>query len=401
MKTPLHKAVDQCHREIAVALMDAGADPNATDAAGNSPMDVLFSHFPSTQTAPCPCYCPGKIQVDQGKGSRGESGRAAATVAGLGRCHCAGGRCDGHEFNARRGCYASTARGGGSGSGYDKKEWKSLAEALERYGGERGQRPQRGNGDLCVFANNVSPDDRRTPPDGESDDCKSGSITQRDLEQETTGSSLVSLAAVAPTRGVGREGCDSSISFSAAVVESEPYNGTGGKQSVYKYSHGHDDRPAHHDLETNASAQEYPPPPPSWKEVKSQTGDQSLERGGQVHNREVVSRGKAPKRSVVHGVKTGADDVLKRHTSGSPLVGETGVATAPEYAVDRGTIRSSGDSQGSAAGGMPGDSMGVPCGECRLPKVVMVRASCCGGLICKSCVRNINLRRELCRRCGE
>lgn len=46
-------------------------------------------------------------------------------------------------------------------------------------------------------------------------------------------------------------------------------------------------------------------------------------------------------------------------------------------------------------------SAGVPCGECLLPKVVMVRASCCGGLLCKSCVRDICARRHHCRRCRD
>ncbi|CAM9984426.1 unnamed protein product [Ectocarpus sp. 4 AP-2014] len=46
-----------------------------------------------------------------------------------------------------------------------------------------------------------------------------------------------------------------------------------------------------------------------------------------------------------------------------------------------------------------GGGGGVPCGECLLPKVVMVRTTCCGGLICKPCARDICARRQSCRRC--
>lgn len=47
-----------------------------------------------------------------------------------------------------------------------------------------------------------------------------------------------------------------------------------------------------------------------------------------------------------------------------------------------------------------GASAGIPCGECRLPKVVMKRAACCGALLCKPCVRHISARRRGCRRCS-
>lgn len=54
----------------------------------------------------------------------------------------------------------------------------------------------------------------------------------------------------------------------------------------------------------------------------------------------------------------------------------------------------------SPAGGEGGASDGIPCGECRLPKVVMVRAACCGALLCKPCVRHLSARRRGCRRCS-
>ena len=47
-----------------------------------------------------------------------------------------------------------------------------------------------------------------------------------------------------------------------------------------------------------------------------------------------------------------------------------------------------------------GASAGIPCGECRLPKLVMKRAACCGALLCKACVRHISARRRGCRRCS-
>lgn len=52
------------------------------------------------------------------------------------------------------------------------------------------------------------------------------------------------------------------------------------------------------------------------------------------------------------------------------------------------------------AGGEGGANAGIPCGECRLPKVVMVRAACCGALLCKPCVRHLSARRRGCRRCS-
>lgn len=56
---------------------------------------------------------------------------------------------------------------------------------------------------------------------------------------------------------------------------------------------------------------------------------------------------------------------------------------------------------GTGIDGERGDNACIPCGECRLPKVVMVRARCCGGLVCKSCVRDMSVRRRSCRRCRE
>lgn len=55
-------------------------------------------------------------------------------------------------------------------------------------------------------------------------------------------------------------------------------------------------------------------------------------------------------------------------------------------------VRAAGDGDGGA---------GIPCGECCLSKVVMVRSICCGSLVCKSCMRELSARRKSCRRCRD
>lgn len=75
---------------------------------------------------------------------------------------------------------------------------------------------------------------------------------------------------------------------------------------------------------------------------------------------------------------------------------EVGAAAAPAPASSNGRL---------AGGTPPSDhgsrSAGIPCGECLLPTMVMVRSSCCGGLLCKPCVWKICARRHSCRRCRE
>lgn len=46
MRTPLHKAASQGHRDVSVALLDAGAEVNALDAGGHSPLDTLVLSAP-------------------------------------------------------------------------------------------------------------------------------------------------------------------------------------------------------------------------------------------------------------------------------------------------------------------------------------------------------------------
>ncbi|CAM9988610.1 unnamed protein product [Ectocarpus sp. 8 AP-2014] len=79
----------------------------------------------------------------------------------------------------------------------------------------------------------------------------------------------------------------------------------------------------------------------------------------------------------------------------TPSQGQLGVVSV---AGTEGVVleRAVGKSPRSGGGGGGG---GVPCGECLLPKVVMVRTTCCGGLICKPCARDICARRQSCRRC--
>lgn len=57
--------------------------------------------------------------------------------------------------------------------------------------------------------------------------------------------------------------------------------------------------------------------------------------------------------------------------------------------------------KGQPKDGTSASAVGIPCGECNLPKVVMVRASCCGGLLCKTCSWEICARRDDCRRCRD
>lgn len=73
---------------------------------------------------------------------------------------------------------------------------------------------------------------------------------------------------------------------------------------------------------------------------------------------------------------------------------EVGATAAPASASSKGQLV---DTPHSEHGG----SAGIPCGECLLPKVVLVRASCCRGLLCKPCLRDISARRHNCRRCRD
>lgn len=50
MKTPLHKAVSQGHKDVSIALLEAGADTNVIDAKGHSPLDTMLAASPYMMT---------------------------------------------------------------------------------------------------------------------------------------------------------------------------------------------------------------------------------------------------------------------------------------------------------------------------------------------------------------
>lgn len=87
-------------------------------------------------------------------------------------------------------------------------------------------------------------------------------------------------------------------------------------------------------------------------------------------------------------------------------VGDTSVETVDGRASDTATSGLGTAQRRSVVGGQPGakggdGGAGIPCRECRLPTVAMVRGSCCGGLLCKSCQRKLRFGRRPCRLCRD
>lgn len=113
MRTPLHKAASQGHREVCVALMGAGADPNACDAAGNSALDVLSVSAPILPDA-----APVPSSHSEGSGAAGDGGGSEA-------------------------CSIVVLSSSGAG-----KDWGGVREALERYGGRRMRARVEGSGNV-------------------------------------------------------------------------------------------------------------------------------------------------------------------------------------------------------------------------------------------------------------
>ena len=112
MKTPLHKAASQGHRDVCIALLEAGADSNASDAAGNSPLDLLNMSLPMpSESLPGP---PGK----GGDGNRYSGGVRGGTGSD---------RSD--ESDAA--CSVVVLPNG------EDRDWDGVRDALERYGGRR------------------------------------------------------------------------------------------------------------------------------------------------------------------------------------------------------------------------------------------------------------------------
>ena len=92
-----------------------------------------------------------------------------------------------------------------------------------------------------------------------------------------------------------------------------------------------------------------------------------------------------------------AADVAEEGRNRSHVDLPLGEDSKEDCGVGRTTTEAANESDAMARS--DSDNAGIPCGECRLPKVVMVRSFCCGGLLCKSCARELSARRRSCRRC--
>lgn len=105
----------------------------------------------------------------------------------------------------------------------------------------------------------------------------------------------------------------------------------------------------------------------------------------------------APKVAVGTGAGVGVGVEEFEEASAEPTICCTRARDTPSEVSSKGHLA---DTPRSDRGS---DSMGagIPCCECLLPNMVMVRASCCGGLLCKPCVRKICARRHSCRRCRD
>ena len=110
----------------------------------------------------------------------------------------------------------------------------------------------------------------------------------------------------------------------------------------------------------------------------------------------------APREAVVAhagvGVE-GSDEPLAEPTSNT-LAGDTASEVGDALAAPA-PVSSQGELASTPRSDPGSMRAGIPCGECLLPKMVMVRASCCGGLVCKPCVRDMCARRHSCRRCRD
>lgn len=314
MKTPLHKAAGQGHRDVCIALLEAGADANASDAAGNSPLDLLDMSLPmSSASMPGP---PGK-----GGGGNRDSG---GVDGGIG---------SGRSNESDNTCSVVVLSNGGD------RDWGGVREALERYGGRR------------LRFDPVAPGSAGGDDDG-GDDATSGGHGGNgdggDSARGTAGSArCCPSASDCVSGGTAIQGnVDASRSVvarsssmdagSAALSSGRPADPTSKGLSGCKK-----EQPNADDIVTAGGAHATPQPAGNLETVAGESG-----RGGLVE--------------------------------GVPAV----------------------DSTFSPAGGEGGTSAGIPCGECRLPKVVMVRAACCGALLCKPCVRHLSARRRGCRRCS-
>lgn len=283
MKTPLHKAAGQGHRGICVALLDAGADPNACDAAGNSVLDVLSLASPPV----CKHDGGGRDIESSGNNPRG---------AGVGNETCS---------------VVVLSKG-------EKSDWNGVRSALQRHGG----RYQRSNArDSETSYRNDTP---RT-------DNGSEEGSNRDIFSSVGG------------KNGNTGGCES--------IDATLISRFGGTATEENFDIA---RP------TLASAC-----------VSSSSGSKG-EDG-----------------------RLGTVDRADSAGNVTPLAAQSGEQHRHSGTT---TVRNPLfiDSSRSEGGG---EEAGMPCGECRFPKVVMVRASCCGSLVCKSCARDMSARRHCCRKC--
>lgn len=357
--------------------MDAGAKPNASDFAGNYPMDLVFLRW--SQRTPCP-YC-----------------------SGTGGCSCAVG--DSivlqNEDNA-----LSLPEGGADGG----KNWKGVAEALAQYGGRRRRRSDESRHILASSGARSFPH-IATSAELTNDNRGDVAVVDGGLQQAEN---LVLLTS-APTEDILLDASHhsptavvqplelSSIALATFTVESEKGGQAGGggvderarRDYIHPTCSGEKQEPADDFLPLPAPA---PRLPEKEKTNHSESfGSDHEGRGdGEALGEKVPRNGASIGGSRTSGAAVDAAECMPEGL----LAGKKSTVIAPGIVgADNGRISSSRTEGAGMGAGGEREIVGIPCTECLLPKVVMVRALCCRGLICKPCVRGINLRRQSCRRC--
>lgn len=312
MKTPLHKAAGQGHRGVCIALLEARADPNASDAAGNSPLDLLDMSLPMPSASiPGP---PGK----SGDGHRDSGG----VDGGIG---------SGKSDERDTACSVVVLSSG------EDRDWGGVREALERYGGRRSR------------FDPVAPGSAGGGHDGVDTTTSGGhgGIGEGDSAHGSAGSARCC------------SGASDGVSGGAIIQDN-----VGASRSVIARS-----------LSMEASSASVS----GGRRADSTSAGPSGCKGGDPQ---------AEGTSSASGTHATPQPAGKLET----VAGESGRGGLVEEVP---AVR-----RFSPAGGEGNASAGVPCGECRLPKVVMVRAACCGALLCKPCVRHLSARRRGCRKCS-